>query len=158
MFVFKTLFSRILSWNDRKKYKNIKITYLFHCPFSRKRLIKSKQIHFYMFLLGKSFPRVASLATYGELWLDIYCSISIAHAQDLDSIFLLDEYCQRELVFWRDNAKKLNIKYIHNNATKKSNYVIYFLSVKMKQSDWLRSLSERAGFLHQNTKMNCIKP
>ena len=24
----------------------------------------------------------------------------------------------------------------------------YFLSVKMKQSDWLRSLSERAGFLH----------
>jgi hypothetical protein len=25
--------------------------------------------------------------------------------------------------------------------------IIYFLSVKMKQSDWLRSLSERAGFL-----------
>ena len=46
----KTLFSRILSWNDQKKYKNIKITYLFHCPFSWKTLIKSKQIHFYVFL------------------------------------------------------------------------------------------------------------
>jgi hypothetical protein len=28
------------------------------------------------------------------------------------------------------------------------NIYIYFLSVKIKQSDWLRSLSERAGFLH----------
>jgi hypothetical protein len=26
--------------------------------------------------------------------------------------------------------------------------MIYFLSVKMKHSDWLKSLSERAGFLH----------
>ena len=25
---------------------------------------------------------------------------------------------------------------------------MYFLSVRMKQSDWLRSLSQRAGFLH----------
>jgi hypothetical protein len=55
-----------------------------------------------------------------------YCSISIAAALDWDSVFLLDEYCQRELVYWRDNAKKLNIKYIDNNATKKSNYVIYW--------------------------------
>jgi hypothetical protein len=46
----KTLFSSILSWNDQKKYKKIKITYLFHCPFSWKTLIKSKQIHFYVFL------------------------------------------------------------------------------------------------------------
>ena len=28
------------------------------------------------------------------------------------------------------------------------NIAIYFLSVKMKQSDWLWSLSERAGFLN----------
>jgi hypothetical protein len=48
----KTLFSSILSWNDKKKYKNIKTTNLFHCPFSRKTLIKSKQIHFNMFLIG----------------------------------------------------------------------------------------------------------
>jgi hypothetical protein len=27
-----------------------------------------------------------------------YCSISIAAAQDWDSVFLLNEYCQRELV------------------------------------------------------------
>jgi hypothetical protein len=26
--------------------------------------------------------------------------------------------------------------------------IIYFLSVKMKQSDWLKTLSERSGFLH----------
>ena len=30
-----------------------------------------------------------------------------------------------ELAFWSDNAKKLNINYIDNNATKKSNYVVY---------------------------------
>jgi hypothetical protein len=46
----KTLFSRILSWNDQEGYKNIKIAYLFHCPSSRKMLIKSKQIHFCVFL------------------------------------------------------------------------------------------------------------
>jgi hypothetical protein len=50
----KTLFSCILSWNDRKKYKNIKITYLFHCPFSW----ISKQIHFYMFLIGSEHEPV----------------------------------------------------------------------------------------------------
>jgi hypothetical protein len=48
----KTLFSSILSWDEKKKYKNIRTTYLFHCPFSRKTMIKSKQIHFYMFLIG----------------------------------------------------------------------------------------------------------
>jgi hypothetical protein len=48
----KTLFSSILSWDKKKKYKNIKTTYLFHCPFSRKTMIKSKQTHFYMFLIG----------------------------------------------------------------------------------------------------------
>jgi hypothetical protein len=54
----KTLLSSILSWNDKKKYKNIKITYLFHCPFSRKTLITSKQIHFYMFLIGSEHEPV----------------------------------------------------------------------------------------------------
>jgi acetyltransferase-like isoleucine patch superfamily enzyme len=54
----KTLFSSILSWKDQKKYKNIKIAYLFHCPFSRKTLIKSKQIHFYMFLIGSDHEPV----------------------------------------------------------------------------------------------------
>jgi hypothetical protein len=32
---------------------------------------------------------------------------------------------------------------------------MYFLSVRMKQSDWLRSLSERVGFLHPAVKRNC---
>lgn len=67
---------------------------------------------------GAVFGNIARLMTR-------YCSISIAAAQDWDSVFLLDEYCQRELVFWQDNAKKLNIKYINNNDTRKSNYVIY---------------------------------
>jgi hypothetical protein len=38
--------------------------------------------------------------------------------------------------------------------------IIYFLSVKMKQSDWLRSLSERAGFLHparSETQLPAVK-
>ena len=37
---------------------------------------------------------------------------------------------------------------------------IYFLSVKMKQSDWLRNLSERAGFLHparSETQLPAVK-
>jgi hypothetical protein len=34
------------------------------------------------------------------------------------------------------------VSFIPNNKD------FYFLSVRMKQSDWLRSLSERAGFLH----------
>jgi hypothetical protein len=39
-----------------KKYK-FKTAYLFHCPFSGKTLIKSKQIHLaiqYVFLIGKA--------------------------------------------------------------------------------------------------------
>jgi hypothetical protein len=39
-------------------------------------------------------------------------------------------------------------------AKSSRNISVYFLSVRMKQSDWLRSLSERAGvFL-----LDCIKP
>jgi hypothetical protein len=37
---------------------------------------------------------------------------------------------------------------------------VYFLSVKMKQSDWLRSLSERVGFLHpacSETQLPAVK-
>ena len=37
---------------------------------------------------------------------------------------------------------------------------IYFLSVRMKQSDWLRSLSERAGFSHparSETQLPAVK-
>ena len=45
-----TFFKHIIVKRQEKiqKYKNIKITYLFYCPFNRKTLIKSKQIHFYM--------------------------------------------------------------------------------------------------------------
>jgi hypothetical protein len=47
--VFKnTFFKHIIVKRQEKKY--IKVTYLFHCLFCRKTLIKSKQIDFYMFL------------------------------------------------------------------------------------------------------------
>jgi hypothetical protein len=59
----KTLFSSILSWNDQKKYKNIKIAYLIHCPFSRKTLIKSKQINFYVLLIGSEHEPVVVVRT-----------------------------------------------------------------------------------------------
>jgi hypothetical protein len=43
-----------------------KITYLFHCPFSRKTLIKSKQIHFYMFLIGSEHEPVVVMYIFTE--------------------------------------------------------------------------------------------
>ena len=40
-------------------------------------------------------------------------------------MFPLDQYCKRELGFWKENVEKLNMKVIDNNSIKKSNYVIY---------------------------------
>jgi hypothetical protein len=48
--VFKNTFFKHIIMKRPEKIQNIKITYLFHCPFSWKTLIKSKQIHFYVFL------------------------------------------------------------------------------------------------------------
>ena len=55
---------------------------------------------------------------------------------------------EKHVVF---NMKGLRSNCEHAKETLRASMVsiyIYFLSVKMKQSDWLRSLSERAGFLH----------
>jgi hypothetical protein len=54
----KTLFSSILSWHYQIKYKNIKGAYLIHCTFGRKTLVKSKQIHIYVFLIGSEHEPV----------------------------------------------------------------------------------------------------
>jgi hypothetical protein len=51
------------------------------------------------------------------------------------------------------NMQKTHLYVVHEE---KGDIINYFLSVKMKQSDWLRSLSERAGFLHPAAlKRNC---
>ena len=89
--------------------------------FQREFLVSAREL---ASLVGKIISAGSVFGNISRI-MTRYCSISIAAAQDWDSVFLLDEYCQRELVFWRDNAKKLNIKYIDNTVTKKSNYVIY---------------------------------
>jgi hypothetical protein len=89
--------------------------------FQRKFLVSARE---FASLVGKIISAGSVFGNISRI-MTRYCSISIAAAQDWDSVFLLDEYCQRELVFWGVNAKKLNIKYIDNNVTKKSNYVIY---------------------------------
>jgi hypothetical protein len=48
----------------------------------------------------------------------------------------------------------------YQQSSQETNKIVYFLSVKMKQSDWLRSLSERAGFLHparSETQLPAVK-
>ena len=67
---------------------------------------------------GSVFGNIARLMTK-------YCSISITAAEDWDSVSLLDDFCERELVFWHRNASKLNIKYIDSNGMQKSYYVVY---------------------------------
>ena len=51
------------------------------------------------------------------------------------------------------NMQKTHLYIVHEE---KGDIINYFLSVKMKQSDWLRSLSELVGFLHPAAlKRNC---
>ena len=54
-----------------------------------------------------------------------YCSITVASAQDWDSKFHLDQYCVRELGFWRDNLARMNVKVVAGCPSKVSNYVVY---------------------------------
>ena len=54
-----------------------------------------------------------------------YCTISIAAAQDWDSEFPLDDYCKKELVFWKSYAKQLNSRAINDEQAKKSNFIVY---------------------------------
>ena len=54
-----------------------------------------------------------------------YCSISIAASQDWDTKFVLDNFCRRELHFWKDNVSLLNTKVISDDPIKKSCYFVY---------------------------------
>ena len=40
-----------------------------------------------------------------------HCAMSIASAPTWDDVFHLDDYCKREIYFWRDNLKNLNEKH-----------------------------------------------
>ena len=39
-----------------------------------------------------------------------HCQMSVAAAQDWDSIFLLDRYCVEELEFWKNNLRSVNTR------------------------------------------------
>ena len=54
-----------------------------------------------------------------------YCAICIAAAQDWDSEFPLDEYCKKELVFWKSYAKQSNSRAINDKQDKESNFIVY---------------------------------
>ena len=42
--------------------------------------------------------------------------MSVAAAQDWDSVFALDRYCMVELQFWKDNLRFVNSKTVSNLA------------------------------------------
>ena len=75
-------------------------------------------------LVGKI---ISAQAIYGNLAriMTRYCAISIAAAQDWDSEFPLDDYCKKELVFWKSYAKQLNSRAINDEQAKKSNFIVY---------------------------------
>ena len=54
-----------------------------------------------------------------------YRSITAGSAQDWDSKFHLDQYCVRELGFWRDKLARMNLKVVVDCPSKVSNYVVY---------------------------------
>ena len=84
-----------------------------------------------------------------------YCSVSIMLAKDWDSVFLLDDVCQQELVFWYRNASKLNIKYIDSSGMRKSYYVVYLDASGTRLQctssfQWEKGLSKGMGLsVHQ---------
>ena len=71
----------------------------------------------------KSFPP----ELFSRMFLRIlsrHCAISVAAAADWDTKFVLDDYCIREIQFWKNNLHRLNTKNI-DLAPISSNYVIY---------------------------------
>ena len=70
---------------------------------------------------------ISAQAMYGNLALIMtrYCAISIAAAQDWDFEFPLDDYCKKELAFWKSYVKHLNSRAINDKPAKKSNFVVY---------------------------------
>ena len=75
-------------------------------------------------LVGKIISASAVFGNISQL-MTRYCSIEVAAAADWDTPFLLDQYCQRELQFWKVNALKLNSKTVSHYNSKHSNYIIY---------------------------------
>ena len=53
------------------------------------------------------------------------CAISIAAAEDWDSEFPLDDYCKKELAFWKSYTKHLYSRAIIDKPAKKSNFIVY---------------------------------
>ena len=71
----------------------------------------------------KSFPP----ELFSRMFLRImtrHCAISVATAADWDTKFVLDDYCIREIQFWKNNLYRLNTNNI-DLAPISSNYVIY---------------------------------
>ena len=62
-------------------------------------------------LLGRIIPGGAVFGNISRL-MTRYCSISVASAQNWDSKFYLDQYCIRELNFWKSNLKRLNCRVV----------------------------------------------
>ena len=70
---------------------------------------------------------ISAGAVYGNLSriMTRYCSINVAAAQDWDSKFQLDVFCQRELKFWEVNAEGKNYRNVSHEECYKSNFIIY---------------------------------
>ena len=62
-------------------------------------------------LLGRIIPGGAVFGNISRL-MTRYCSISVASAQNWDFKFYLDQYCIRELNFWKSNLKRLNCRVV----------------------------------------------
>ena len=75
-------------------------------------------------LVGKIISASAVFGNIAQL-MTRYCSIEVAAAADWDTSFLQNQYCQRELQFWKVNALKLNSKTVSHYDSKRSNYIIY---------------------------------
>ena len=75
-------------------------------------------------LLGRIISGGAVFGNISRL-MTRYCSISVASAQDWDSKFCLDQYCIRELYFWKANLKRLNFRVVADSPHRMSNYVVY---------------------------------
>ena len=75
-------------------------------------------------LLGRIISGGAVFGNISRL-MTRYCSISVASAQDWDSKFYLDQYCIRELYFWKTNLKRLNCRVVTDSPHRMSNYVVY---------------------------------
>ena len=46
-----------------------------------------------------------------------HCQMSVAAAQDWDSVFLLDRYCVVELEFWKNNLRSVNTRIVSDSVT-----------------------------------------